>query len=114
MRIRLHATLIACAALSACAIGKPSAPSIAASEVQVYNSTQLVPTQYRVVERIWIDSIKSAYRYPSFDSADAGIQAMKEQAGRVGATGLLNVMCMDGKGWSDGQLLCYADAIKFN
>ncbi len=114
MRIRLFATLIACAALSACAIGKPSAPSVAASEVQVYNSTQLVPTQYTVVERIWIDSSKSAFGYPSFASADDGIQAMKEQAGQAGATGLLNVMCMDGKGWNDGELLCYGDAIRFN
>jgi hypothetical protein len=39
---------------------------------------------------------------------------MKEQAGQAGATGLLNVMCMDGKGWNDGELLCYGDAIKFN
>lgn len=114
MRIRLLATLTACAALSACAIGKPAAPSVAASEVQVYNSTQLVPTQYSVVERIWIDSGKSAFGYPSFDNAEAGIQAMKEQAAQAGAAGILNVMCMDGKGWNDGRLLCYADAIKFN
>jgi hypothetical protein len=87
---------------------------VAASEVQLYNSTQLVPTQYSVVERIWIDSSKSAFGYPSFDSADDGIQAMKEQAGQAGATGLLNVMCMDGKGWNDGELLCYGDAIRFN
>jgi hypothetical protein len=114
MRIRLLATLTACAALSACAIGKPSAPSVAASQVQVYNSTQLVPTQYSVVERIWIDSSKSAFGYPSFETPEDGIQAMKEHAARAGASGILNIMCMDGKGWNDGELLCYGDAISFN
>jgi hypothetical protein len=81
--------------------------------VQVYNSTQLIPTQYSVVERIWIDSSRSAFTYPSFANTDDAIQAMKEQAGQAGATGILNVMCMDGKGWSDRQQLCYGDAIKF-
>jgi hypothetical protein len=105
--------LIACAALSACAIGKPSAPSVAASESGVQlHPARPDPVQRR--QRIWIDSSKSAFGYPSFASADDGIQAMKEQAGQAGATGLLNVMCMDGKGWNDGELLCYGDAIKFN
>lgn len=114
MPIRLFAILIACAALAACATGKPSGPSVAASQVEVYNSTQLLPTQYKVVDHIWIDSSRSAFTYPSFGTADAAIQAMKEQAGDIGATGIVNVMCMDGNGWSDGQLLCYGDAIKFN
>ncbi len=113
MPVRLLATLIACAALAACATGKSSGPSVAASEVHVYNSTQLIPTQYSVVEHIWIDSFKSAFTYPSFANADDAIQAMKEQAGQAGATGVLNVMCMDGKGWSNGRQLCYGDAIQF-
>jgi hypothetical protein len=32
----------------------------------------------------------------------------------VGASGLLNVMCMDATGYSNGRLLCYGDAIRFN
>ena len=111
MPFRLLATLIACAALAACAT--KSGPSVPASEVQVYNSTQLLPTQYSVVDHIWIDSGKSAFGYPSFDNSDDAVKAMKEQAGDAGATGLLNIMCMDGKGWSNGKQLCYGDAIKF-
>jgi hypothetical protein len=113
MPVRLLATLIACSALAACATGKSSGPSVAASEVQVYNSTQLMPTQYSVVDHIWIDSARSAFTYPSFANADDAIHAMKEQAGQAGATGILNVMCMDGNGWSNGRQLCYGDAIKF-
>jgi hypothetical protein len=112
MHIRLLAVLIACTALAACAT--KSGPPVAASQVQIYNSTQLIPTQYKVVDHIWIDTAKSAFTYPSFQSSDDAIQAMKEQAGKAGGTGVLNIMCEDGKGWSNGHQLCYGDAIKFN
>ena len=112
MLFRLLATVIACAAISACASNR-SGPTVPASEVQVYNSTQLIPTQYNVVERIWIDPWQSAFTYPSFAHSDDAIQAMREQAGQAGATGILNVMCMNGDGWRNGQQLCYGDAIKF-
>ena len=112
MPIRLLAILIACAALAACAT--KSGPPLAASQVQVYNSTQLVPTQYKVVDHIWIDTWKSAVTYPSFKSSDDAVQAMKEKAAKAGGTGVLNIMCEDGKGWSNGRQLCYGDAIKFN
>jgi hypothetical protein len=111
MPVRLLATLIACAALAACA--SRSGPTVPASEVQLYNSTQLTPTQYSVVERIWIDPASSAFGYPSFANPDDAIQAMREEAGKAGATGILNVMCMDGNGWKNGRQLCYGDAIKF-
>ena len=112
MLFRLLATLIACAVLAACASSR-SGPTVPPSEVQVYNSTQLIPTQYSVVDRIWIDTSRSAFTYPSFANSDDAIHAMKEEAGQAGATGILNVMCMNGDGWRNGQQLCYGDAIKF-
>ena len=114
MTIRLFATLIACTALAACATGKSSAPLVPASDVQLYNTTQLVPSQYTVVQHIWIDSSKTAFSYPTFGTVDEGILAMKEEAGKTGATGVINVLCMDAKGYKDGSLLCYGDAVKFN
>ena len=39
---------------------------------------------------------------------------MREQAGKAGATGVIHVLCLDGKGWVGGKLLCYGDAVKFN
>jgi hypothetical protein len=112
MLSRLFVALIACALLAACA-SRPSSPPIPASEVQLYNSTQLIPSQYAVVERIWIDTSGSAFGYPSFANPDDAILAMKEEAGEIGAPAILNVMCMDGSGWRNGSQLCYGDAIKF-
>jgi hypothetical protein len=113
MSIRLIA-VIACAGLAACATGRSSGPSAAAAEVQVYNSTQLVPTQYSVIDHIWIDSWRSNFSYPTFRTSEEGVQAMREAARRAGASGILNVMCLDGGGRNQGPLLCYGDAIRLN
>jgi hypothetical protein len=104
-----------CLLLGACATGnKQPAAAVPASEVQVYSTTQLVPTQYIIVEHIWTDSWRSNISLPTFRSADDGVQALKEKAADVGASGLLNVMCLDATGYSNGRLLCYGDAIRFN
>jgi hypothetical protein len=107
----LACVLVAGGALSGCA-SKP--PATAASEVPLYLTTQLMPSQYTVVERLWTDSWRSNISYPSFGSAEAGLQALKRDAAAEGAGGLLNVMCLDARGWKNGKLLCYGDAIKFN
>jgi len=114
MPIRFIAALIACAGLAACATGKSSGPSVAAAEVQVYNSTQLVPTQYTVIDHIWIDSWGSAFGYPTFGTPEEGVQAMREAARKAGANGVLHVLCQDRSGRNQGPLLCYGDAIKLN
>jgi hypothetical protein len=111
--LRLAGLLFACALLAACASpGKHAAGN--ASEVQVYGTTQLTPLQYTVVQHIWTDEWRSNVSIPTFGSADDGVQALKEKAAAVGATGLLHVMCEDAAGYSNGRLLCYADAIRFN
>jgi hypothetical protein len=107
----LACVLVAGAALLGCA-SKPAATPT--SEVPLYLTTQLVPSQYSVVERLWTDSWHSNITYPSFGSAEAGLQALKRDAAAEGAGGLLNVMCLDARGWQNGKLLCYGDAIKFN
>lgn len=105
----------ACLLLGACATGnKQPAASAPASEVQVYSTTQLVPTQYTIVTHIYTDEWRSNISLPTFDSADDGVQALKQKAADAGASGLLNVMCLDATGYSNGRLLCYGDAIKFN
>jgi uncharacterized protein YbjQ (UPF0145 family) len=100
-------------ALSACS----SAPKQAgnASQVQVYRSMQLTPTRYTTVKRIWIDDLRSNFTYPTFDDEQAGIDAMKREAARVGANGIMNVICLDpSSGKAKGGLLCYGDAVKVN
>lgn len=109
------AVLLAAIALSGCASNKKtSAAGVSPDKVKVYNGTQLAPNQYRIVQRIWIDALRSNLTYPTFGSVDDGLNAMRAKASAVGASGLVNVMCMDSTGYSSGRLLCYGDAIRFN
>lgn len=118
----MHKTMISTAAvatvsllLGACASWKePAAPAGAAQKVAVYSTTQLTPNQYRIIDHIWTEHIRSNVKIPTFRNADEGVNALKERAAAVGGTGLLNVMCMDARGYSDGRVLCYGDAIKLN
>jgi hypothetical protein len=101
-------------AVSACS-SMSKQESVDVSQVQVYRSMQLTPSRYTVVKRIWIDDWHSNVSYPSFDKEQAGIDAMKREAARVGANGIMHVICLDpGSGKSTGGLLCYGDAVKVN
>lgn len=116
-RIATTTTTIAalCALLGGCASWKePTAPAGAAAKVNVYSTTQLTPNQYQIIEHIWTDHIRSNVKVPTFRNVDEGVAALKERAAAAGGTGLLNVMCMDARGYSDGRVLCYGDAIKLN
>ena len=107
--------LLACFSLIGCASGnKATGGRVPASEVKVYNNTQLAPTQYTIVQRVWIDEWRSNVTYPSFGTTEDGIQAMREKASAAGASGLVNVMCLDATGYKNGRLICYGDAIRFN
>jgi hypothetical protein len=106
--------LAACITLGACATGKQPASSMPASEVQIYSATQLVSSQYSIVQHVYTDEWGSNISLPTFATADDGIRALKDKAAAVGASGLLNVMCLDASGYASGRLLCYGDAIKFN
>jgi hypothetical protein len=105
----------ACLLLGACATGKKEpAAGAPASEIQVYSTTQLVPTQYSIVQHIYTDEWRSNISLPTFPKAEDGLQALKEKAAAAGGSGLVNVMCLDATGYSKGKLLCYGDAIRFN
>jgi hypothetical protein len=117
MNLRSLALAAACLMLSACSMwpaSKQPAATGPASEVQVYSTTQLVPTQYQIVQHIYTDEWRSNISLPTFANTDEGVNALKQKAADAGASGLLNVMCMDATGYSNGRLLCYGDAIKFN
>jgi len=110
---RLASLLFACALLAACASpGKHAGGR--GSDIPVYGTTQLTPLQYTVVQHIWTDELRSNISLPTFGSPDDGVQALKDKAAAVGANGLLHVMCEDAAGYSNGRLLCYADAIRLN
>jgi hypothetical protein len=122
-RISLRA--IGCVAVSLLLVGvaacasKPAAsskPKVSPAEVKVYEPTDLLASQYTLVEYVWISSWHSNLTYPSFKSEAAGIDAMKRVASDAGANALINVICMDARSKPSEklELYCYGDAIRVN
>jgi len=86
------------------------------SDIKVYQTPDLLQSQYKLVEHVWIDSWRTNFTYPTYDSEADGMDAMKRVASDAGANGLINAICLDGrsKPSKKPELYCYADAIHVN
>jgi hypothetical protein len=125
IRIALDTTLriLGCAALSTllltagCASkGKTvEGPKVAPAQIAVYESTELLHSQYTLVQHIWIDSWRSNVSFPTFSTEAEGLEAMKRAASDAGGNALLHAICVDGATKSQrSTLYCYGDAIRVN
>lgn len=109
--------ILAGCALSGCSSVPPTDADGAAGEIKVYESSRLATSQYEVVRRLWMDSWRSNFLLPTYRSEADAIGAMKTEARRAGADGLINVVCIDqGRStWFSSQepgILCYGNAIR--
>jgi len=88
-----------------------------AGEVKVYQARELANDQYEVVSHIWVDSWRTAFGTPSYSSEEEALTALRTEAARLGADGLVNVACFDAGGstWFRNDkptLQCFANAIR--
>jgi len=91
-------------------------PKVEPSQIKVYESTELLHSQYTLVEHVWIDSWRSNLSFPMFGTETEGLEAMKRAASDAGANALLHAVCVDGniKSSQHPTLYCYGDAIRVN
>ena len=96
--------------------GVPARSIVSPSEVKIYETTDLLQSQYKLVQHVWIDSWRSNVTFPSFRSEADGVDAMKRVASDAGANGLIHVVCFDTRSKPSQKLdfNCYADAIRVN
>jgi hypothetical protein len=85
--------------------------------VKVYEPADLSSAEYDVVRQLWVDSWSTAWSMPTYSSEAEGIAAMRAEAARSGADGLINVYCVDrGRpnwSWHSGPaFICYSNAIR--
>lgn len=95
---------------------KQVANRVPPEQIAVYESTELLHTQFVLVEHVWVDSWSSNWKFPSFDTEQQGLDAMKRVASDAGANALLHAVCVDGmtRPGQHSNLYCYADAIRVN
>ena len=112
-------TLVAVAVcvLSGCASAPQGTVQSRPSEIKVYSSGELPVNSYEVVSRIWVDSWRTAFWPPTYPTQDEAIAALQNEAARLRADGLMNVICLDQghSRWSmsaEPAVLCYGNAIR--
>jgi hypothetical protein len=123
-RVSTLPRIVACVALGALLLSAGCAsktktvigPKVPASEIAVYESTDLLHSQYTLVQHLWIDAWRSNWTFPRFNSEAEGLDAMKRAASDLGANALLHAICVDGarKPSQKSSLYCYGDAIRVN
>ena len=108
---------VAVCVLSGCASVPQGGLERGTNEVKVYETGTLAASQYVVVRRVWVDSWRSAFRLPTYSSEAEGIASLQAEAARLGADGLINVICLDQGHWKwsadpGPAVLCYGNAIR--
>jgi uncharacterized protein YbjQ (UPF0145 family) len=122
MTTPLDSTRTLLAAIAVCALaGCASAPQNNAAarpdDVRIYGLGQIAASSYDVVSHIWADSWRSAYGMPLHASEAQGVASLRDEAARVGANGLVNVVCLDqgrANWWASPApaYLCYGVAVR--
>src|SRR5258708_36762889 len=74
---------VASCAVAGCASVPPDGVARSASDVKVYESSKLAPTQHEVVRRLWVDSWRAAFWLPTYPTEAEAIVALQTEAGRV-------------------------------
>lgn len=122
MKIRSSPAMTLAAVAAGVLAGCASTPSPdverRAAEVNVYRMNELTDKRYEVVRYIWVDSWRTAFRVPTYPSETDAVAALRTEAARVGADGLINVVCLDqsrsrGASSAEPAVLCYGNAIRF-
>ena len=89
----LPVTLI-CGALALSAPSVPAAESYPTDHIRVFEPGTIAPDAYRVVKRLWTETWRSAFALPSFPDVATAIEAMKQEAAKIGADAVTNVVCL--------------------
>ena len=120
--VSMTAACVAAAMLvvSGCATAPPAgqAAPLDPAAVKVYEAAQLAQNRYSVVKRLPLESGRANFSLPTYLTRDDGIAALKADAARLGANGLMGVACYDqGQfalfgGNKEPRLICYARAIQ--
>lgn len=116
--MRLSASLacgMLCAAtLCSGAVFAAAGSTRGANSIMIYDPADLSLGRYQIVQRLWVESWRSAFDVPRHADAGAAVAELKTAAARLGADGLINVVCVPDPGWRQqgSSIFCHALAIR--
>lgn len=94
------APLAALSALFAagCATQAPPA-AVDPARVAAYESPASAPAKYDIVQRLWVESWRTAFGSQTYASPQDGLADLRARAGALGGNGVLNAGCSTLPGW---------------
>lgn len=89
-------------------------PPRGADSIRIYDPADLSLGRYHIVQRLWVESWRSAFDVPRHAGAGMAVAELKTAAARLGADGLINVVCVPDPGWRQqgNHVFCHALAIR--
>jgi hypothetical protein len=119
IRTSLLSTSIACffVVVSGCSSVPQGDIESRAAELRVYKTAELTGTNYESVGHVWVDSWRAAFYPPTYPTEDEAVRSLRAEAARLGANGIVNVVCLDQNvpkksSTAEAAILCYANAIR--
>ena len=108
------ASAAALLSLCACTYFTKSAPVASTGAVPIYDSTQIALDRYTVLKRLGVEDWESAFRIPGYKDLETAQTALVNEAGRLGADGVINVACFDqtDRIFNPAGYFCYGNAIR--
>lgn len=97
-----------------CSAAVSGASAESSAGPRIYQVGEITFDRYTVLERIWVGSWRSAFLLPTRADREGAIAALREEAARLGADGIVNLHCLNDSGGFLGESrhFCYANAIK--
>jgi len=90
-----------------CATNAP----VPVEQVTLHESQASAPSNYKVIQRIWVDSWASALFVPGYASREEAAQTMRQKAADLGGNGVLNFACY--RMYSESSLGCNGTVVRF-
>jgi uncharacterized protein YbjQ (UPF0145 family) len=84
----------------------------ATAPFRVFDTGELTPDRYTVIERLWTGTWRASFRVPRHADAGSAIAALTSNAASLGADGVVNLHCLNDTGGWGGGYYCYGLAIK--
>ena len=111
-RMKLLSIVLTGFALALSAGGSPAQNAV--TPVRVYDSTQIALDSYAVIKRLPVQKWKSAFWIGGYRDEAAARQALLNEAGRLGADGVVNLHCLSqtDRFFNPAGYYCYGNAIK--
>ena len=114
--MRLAPMLAALTVLTLLAAGCATYPGeapVAPEQVVVHESVTSAPPSYRIIKRYQIESWRSAFFVPGYDTPDEAKEKFREYAASLGGNGVLNFGCYRKSASANASYGCNGTVVRF-